>query len=56
MAKAMRASGAPTKKAVVEETLELLVRTRGQVSIRSLRGKVKWEGNLAESRLGRFID
>lgn len=56
MAKAMRASGAPTKKAVVEEALELLVRTRGQVSIRSLRGKVKWEGNLAESRLGRFID
>jgi Arc/MetJ family transcription regulator len=54
MAQAMRASGAPTKKAVVEEALRLLVRTRGQASLRKLFGKVKWQGNLEESRLGRF--
>ncbi len=50
MAQAMRASGAATKKAVVEEALRMLVRTKSQASIRSLRGKVKWEGNLDVSR------
>lgn len=56
MAQAMRATGAPTKKAVVEEALRLLVRTRGQASLRKLFGKVKWEGNLEESRQGRFTE
>ncbi len=56
MAQAMRSSGAPTKKAVVEEALRMLVRTKSQASIRKLRGKLKWEGNLEESRQGRFID
>ena len=50
---AMRCTGAPTKKAVVEAGLRLLVQTHSQASIRKLRGKVKWEGNLDESRLGR---
>lgn len=53
MRQAMRSSGATTKKAAVEEALRLLVRTRSQGSIRRLRGKVKWNGNLNESRLGR---
>jgi Arc/MetJ family transcription regulator len=53
MRKAMRGSGAATKKATVEEALRLLVRTRAQSSIRKLRGKVRWEGNLDQSRLGR---
>ena len=56
MAQAMRASGAPTKKAVVEEALRMFVQTRAQTSIRRLRGKVKWEGNLEESRSSRFIE
>ena len=50
---AMRCSGARTKKAVVEAGLRLLVQTHSQPSIRKLRGKVKWEGNLEESRQGR---
>ncbi len=50
---AMRSSGARTKKALVEAGLRLLVQTHAQTSIRKLRGKVKWEGNLEESRLGR---
>jgi len=50
---AMRSSGAPTKKAVVEAGLRLLVQTHSQTTIRRLRGKVKWEGDLNESRLGR---
>jgi Arc/MetJ family transcription regulator len=53
MRKAMRSSGARTKRAAVEEGLRLLIRTRGQRSIRRLRGKVTWEGDLNASRLGR---
>ena len=53
MRQAMRSSGARTKRAVVEEGLRLLLQTRGQRSIRRLRGKVRWEGDLEESRLGR---
>lgn len=56
MSEAMRSTGATTKKAVVEEALRLLVRTRRQASIRKLFGKVKWEGNLEESRIGRFTE
>jgi Arc/MetJ family transcription regulator len=50
---AMRCSGARTKKAVVEEALRALVGIRAQKGIRRLRGKVRWEGNLGESRKGR---
>ncbi len=51
--RAIRSSGAHTKKAVVEAALRLLVKTHSQTAIRKLRGKVQWEGNLNESRLGR---
>ena len=53
MRQAMRVSGAVTKKATVEAGLRLLVQTHAQVGMRRFRGKVKWEGNLQESRLGR---
>ena len=53
MRQAMRTSGARTKRAVVEEGLRLLIRTRGQGSIRRLRGKVAWQGDLESSRRGR---
>jgi Arc/MetJ family transcription regulator len=53
MRQAMRTSGARTKRAVVEEALRLLVQTRGQRSIRRLRGNVGWEGDLHSSRLER---
>jgi Arc/MetJ family transcription regulator len=51
--RAMRTSGALTKKAVVEAGLRLLVKTYSQSAVRKLRGKVQWEGNLNESRLSR---
>ncbi len=51
---AMRSSGARTKKAAVEAGLRLLVKTYSQTGIRKLRGNVKWEGNLNESRMGRL--
>ena len=56
MREAMRRSGAATKKATVEEALRLMVRTHAQSSIRKLRGKIQWHGNLNDSRLGRNPD
>jgi Arc/MetJ family transcription regulator len=53
MRQAMRSSRARTKRAAVEEGLRLLIRTRDQRAIRRLRGKVAWEGDLEESRVGR---
>jgi Arc/MetJ family transcription regulator len=53
---AMRKTGATTKKAVVDAGLRLLVKTHSQVAFRRLRGKIQWEGDLNESRLGRTKD
>ncbi len=54
MREALRSSGARTKRAVVEQPLRLLIQTKGQSSIRRLRGKVAWEGDLDVSRAGRL--
>ena len=56
MRQAMRSSGATTKRAAVEEGLRLLVQTRGQTSLRRLRGKVAWKGDLQTSRLTRVSE
>jgi len=53
MRQAMQSSGASTKRGTVEAALRLLVETNSQTSIRRLKGKVRWEGNLEESRRGR---
>jgi Arc/MetJ family transcription regulator len=53
---AMRSTGTHTKRAAVEAGLRLLVRTHAQTGIRRLRGKVRWEGNLDESRLDRTTE
>jgi Arc/MetJ family transcription regulator len=50
MKRAMRSSGARTKRSAVEAGLRLLVQTRRQARIRRLRGKVRWEGNLEALR------
>lgn len=50
MAQALKATGLETKRDVVEQGLRLLVKRSKQQSIRSLRGKIKWEGNLDEMR------
>ena len=50
MAQALKATGLETKKEVVEQGLKLLVRRARQQSIRSLRGKIQWEGDLDEMR------
>lgn len=56
MRDAMRASGEPTKRATVEAALRLLVQTRRQARIRRLRGRVRWRGDLDESRRARGMD
>ncbi len=52
---AMRATGLKTKRRVVEEGLRLLVRLKEQEDILRLAGKVRWQGNLGESRRGRNV-
>lgn len=54
LADAMRYTGLPTKKAVIEEALCTLVRLKAQEQIRKLRGRLRWEGDLAAMRLCRF--
>lgn len=53
MVEALKASGCKTKKAAVEEGLRLLVRTRKQVRLRTLRGRLRWEGDLDGMRRDR---
>ena len=55
MRQAMKASGARTKKAAVEAALKLLADTFGQGSIRRLRGKIHWEGDLEQSRTNKTL-
>lgn len=50
MKRAMRASGATTKRETVERALELMVTLSVQENIRRLRGKLKWEGDLTAMR------
>ena len=56
MRQALRISDARTKRAVVEEALRLLIQTRGQASIRGLRGAVSWAGDLSASRRDRLAE
>lgn len=50
MKDALKATGLKTKKEAVELGLQTLVQLKQQADIRKLRGKLKWEGNLKESR------
>ena len=40
-----------TKKAVVETGLKLLIQIKRQERIKSLRGKLKWDGDLEAMRM-----
>ena len=51
MSEAMTLSQLKTKKAVVETGLKLLVQIKRQERINSLRGKLKWDGDLDAMRL-----
>jgi Arc/MetJ family transcription regulator len=51
MSEAMKLSKLKTKKAVVETGLKLLVQIKKQERVKSLRGKLKWDGDLDAMRL-----
>jgi Arc/MetJ family transcription regulator len=48
MEDALKATGLPTKKEVVEEGLKMLVKLHKQSNIKNFRGKLKWEGDLEQ--------
>jgi Arc/MetJ family transcription regulator len=56
METARQLTGIKTKRAIVEEALRVLIRLHRQADIRSLRGKLRWEGDLGEMRESRFAD
>lgn len=53
LSEALSCTGLPTKKAVIEEALRTLVRLKSQEQIRSLRGHLRWEGDLHAMRESR---
>ncbi|MGN6654625.1 MAG: type II toxin-antitoxin system VapB family antitoxin [Rhodanobacter sp.] len=50
MRDAMKASGLKTKREAVELGLQTLVRLKRQRQIKTLRGKVQWQGDLEKLR------
>jgi len=51
--RARQLTGIKTKKQVIHEALRLLIQIKEQENVRSLRGKLRWDGNLDELRQGR---
>lgn len=54
MHRALELGGLKTKRATVEQGLRLLIKLKQQERVGELFGKVRWEGNLEESRHGRL--
>ena len=54
--RAQKLSGIKTKREVVQEALRTFIQLREQGDVRSLRGKLKWEGNLDEQREARLLE
>ena len=52
--RAQKLTGIKTKREVIHEALRTLILLREQGGIRTLRGKLKWEGDLNEQRSSRF--
>lgn len=51
--KAKALTGIKTTRGVIAEALRLLVQLREQGEVRDLRGRLRWEGNLAALRESR---
>jgi len=51
--RAQQLTGIRTKREVIHVALRTLVRLQEQTAVRKLRGKLHWEGDLAEQRQGR---
>ncbi len=48
---ALKSTGLKTKKEVVEEGLKTLISIRKQAKLKSLRGKLKWDGDVEKMRV-----
>ena len=53
IAEVQRLTGAPSKRAAVDLALRELVARHRRLGILDLRGKIQWEGDLEQSRMGR---
>jgi Arc/MetJ family transcription regulator len=51
--KAKALTGIKTTRGVIDEALRLLIRLREQGQVAELRGRLRWEGDLAALREGR---
>lgn len=51
--RARQLTGLRTKRAIVHEALRALVQIHEQATVRALRGKLKWEGDLHQQRFSR---
>jgi Arc/MetJ family transcription regulator len=47
---ALETTGLRTKKEVVEEGLKALIQIKNQSKLKSLRGQLKWEGDINKMR------
>jgi len=54
--RAQQLTGIKTKREVVREALRVLILLREQAEIRTLRGKLHWEGDLDEQRQTRILE
>jgi Arc/MetJ family transcription regulator len=50
MSRALRSSGCRTKRSAIETGLRLLVQVNSQRRLRTLKGRIGWDGNLDEMR------
>jgi len=50
MSIALKTTGLKTKKEVVEEGLKMLINIKKQSQLKSLRGKLQWEGDINKMR------
>ena len=51
--RAQRLTGIKTKREVVHEALRLLILLKEQAGVRTMRGKLPWDGNLNDQRQSR---
>jgi len=54
LAECQKETGIKTKRGLIHHALHELLRHQRQKKILELKGRVDWEGNLAEWRRGRF--
>ena len=48
---ALESTGLKTKKEVVEEGLKALIKIKSQSKLKSLRGKLHWQGDIHKMRI-----